>query len=247
MSNAFFRVRQQLAKDNKFGKFVGVAVVEMSLIIVGILIALQIDNWNQNHISTKIETKLLQRLKQDLEADVVRFNELESYYRENKESHDKFEELLNKAELSDEDIVSLREFWGVDIKEINPRLNTYEEMLNLGKLYSISDELIVQKISEYYRSLDREIADIKEQKVEYRRYFTNDRSIDFWRLGETDNPKELREYIKVLRQKEQRSYWYIRTIKTWGILLINDNLDRLERLKEQNNELTQLLSTYLDG
>ena len=41
MSNAFFRVRQKLAKDNKFGKFVGVAVVEMVLIIGGILIALQ--------------------------------------------------------------------------------------------------------------------------------------------------------------------------------------------------------------
>ncbi len=246
MLKFFRRIRRKLIDEGNLKRYLIYAIGEILLVMIGILLALQVNNWNQNQISTKIETELLQRLKQDLEADFMRFNELENYYRENEKSHDKFDELLNKAALSDEDILNVREFSGVAVREINPRLNTYDEMLNLGKLYSIPDELIVLKISEYYRSLDREIAYTKEEKMEYRRYFTNDRSMDYWRLRETDNPEELRELIKVLRQKEHRSFWYIRTVKSWGTLVINSNLNMLERLKEQNLELKQSISAYLN-
>ena len=245
MLKFFRKIRRKLIDEGNLKRYLIYAIGEILLVMIGILLALQVNNWNQNQISTKIETELLQRLKQDLEADFLRFIELENHYRESKESHDKFEQLLNKAELSDGDLMSVRGFGGVSVEEINPRLNTYEEMLNLGKLYSISDEFLVLKISEYYRSLDREIAETKELKLEYRRYFTNDRSLDYWRLRETDNPEELRVLMKVLSQKEHRSYWYIRTIKSWGILVINGNMNRLERLKEQNLALKESISAYL--
>ena len=44
MSNAFFRVRQRLVKESRYGQLIGVALAEMVLIVVGILLALQIDN-----------------------------------------------------------------------------------------------------------------------------------------------------------------------------------------------------------
>jgi len=54
MRNAFFRVRQRLVKENRYGQLIGVALAEMVLIIAGILFALQIDNWNQNRQERKI-------------------------------------------------------------------------------------------------------------------------------------------------------------------------------------------------
>ena len=40
------RIRQRLLTDNKFSKYLLYAIGEILLVVIGILIALQLDNWN---------------------------------------------------------------------------------------------------------------------------------------------------------------------------------------------------------
>lgn len=64
----FFRsIRQKLLSENKYNKYFKYAIGEIFLVVVGILIALQINNWNQNRLLTNQEHKLLLELKTDLE------------------------------------------------------------------------------------------------------------------------------------------------------------------------------------
>lgn len=64
----FFRkIRYRLAKDNQFFKYSRYAIGEILLVVIGILIALQVNNWNEDKNTKKIEHKLLQELKTDLE------------------------------------------------------------------------------------------------------------------------------------------------------------------------------------
>ena len=63
----FFRkIRYKLAKDNQFIKYSRYAIGEIVLVVIGILIALQVNNWNEDKNIRKIEHKLLQELKADL-------------------------------------------------------------------------------------------------------------------------------------------------------------------------------------
>ncbi|MBT8186104.1 MAG: hypothetical protein KJO73_00275 [Croceitalea sp.] len=63
----FFRqVRQKLLLENRTGKYLKYALGEIVLVVIGILIALQINNWNQNRIEKKIEKHLLQELSENL-------------------------------------------------------------------------------------------------------------------------------------------------------------------------------------
>lgn len=48
MIKFFRRIRQQLLTENKFSKYVLYAIGEIILVVVGILIALSINNWNSN-------------------------------------------------------------------------------------------------------------------------------------------------------------------------------------------------------
>jgi hypothetical protein len=72
----FFRkIRKTLADDNKPIKYLRYAIGEIILVVIGILIALQINNWNQNRIQFKQEQKILLSLKTDFIESKVRLLE----------------------------------------------------------------------------------------------------------------------------------------------------------------------------
>ncbi|WP_019669901.1 DUF6090 family protein [Eudoraea adriatica] len=62
MINFFRKIRQQLLNQNKVSKYLLYAIGEVVLVVVGILIALQINNWNEGRKSDKVELKILQEL-----------------------------------------------------------------------------------------------------------------------------------------------------------------------------------------
>jgi hypothetical protein len=70
----FFRnTRQKLLKEGKTSKYLKYAIGEIILVVIGILIALQINNWNENR-KIIIEQKLLvTQLLEDAKADSIFF------------------------------------------------------------------------------------------------------------------------------------------------------------------------------
>ena len=60
----FFRqIRFDLMEKNKTGKYLKYAIGEIVLVVIGILIALQINNWNENRKDTIAESNILQDIK----------------------------------------------------------------------------------------------------------------------------------------------------------------------------------------
>jgi len=66
MLRFFRKIRQRLLTDNKFSKYLLYAIGEILLVVIGILIALQIDNWNENRKTRALELKTLKELRADL-------------------------------------------------------------------------------------------------------------------------------------------------------------------------------------
>jgi len=69
MIKFFRRIRQQLVKENKTTKYLLYAIGEIILVVIGILIALQINTWNQNRINANEELEILNSLKAGLKKD----------------------------------------------------------------------------------------------------------------------------------------------------------------------------------
>ncbi|MGB5189120.1 MAG: hypothetical protein WBN54_03565, partial [Robiginitalea sp.] len=60
----FFRTfRQRLLTENKFSKYLLYAVGEILLVVIGILIALQINEWQENKVKAQKGLELLTTLK----------------------------------------------------------------------------------------------------------------------------------------------------------------------------------------
>lgn len=99
----FFRkLRKQLANDNKPLKYMRYAIGEIVLVVIGILIALSINNWNQNRIN-KISEKLL-------------LKEINAEFKLNKEE---LESTIRDYLLIRDQCDYLRKSFPIDISEIN--------------------------------------------------------------------------------------------------------------------------------
>jgi len=70
MINFFRRIRQQLFTENKFRKYLLYAIGEIVLVVVGILIALQVDNWNEVRKSRNFEINILSEIEKSLKGDL---------------------------------------------------------------------------------------------------------------------------------------------------------------------------------
>jgi len=67
----FFRkLRKQLANDNKPLKYMRYAIGEIVLVVIGILIALSINNWNEARKDALLEKKYLESIRKELEINI---------------------------------------------------------------------------------------------------------------------------------------------------------------------------------
>ncbi|MEM6516972.1 MAG: DUF6090 family protein, partial [Bacteroidota bacterium] len=56
----FFRnIRKTLLTENRFNKYLLYAIGEIVLVVIGILIALQINNWNENRKDNNVEQEVI--------------------------------------------------------------------------------------------------------------------------------------------------------------------------------------------
>ena len=85
MIKFFRKIRYDLMEKNKTGKYLKYAIGEIVLVVIGILIALQINNWNEHRKAKINEKDLYGRILVDLQIDENRINEHIMYYNKDQE------------------------------------------------------------------------------------------------------------------------------------------------------------------
>ena len=142
MIKFFRKIRQKLLTENKFSKYLLYAIGEIILVVIGILIALQINNNNELKKQRAKEVQFLKNLKSDL---IFEESELERYI-------DIRESIVNSAQIALEHfngkpIENIQMFnfhtFNVGIwQEFQRNNNTFLELLNSGNLTIISNDSI---------------------------------------------------------------------------------------------------------
>ena len=70
MIKFFRKIRYDLMEKNKTGKYLKYAIGEIVLVVIGILIALSINNWNESKKLVKAELKYYKNIKRQLNEDI---------------------------------------------------------------------------------------------------------------------------------------------------------------------------------
>lgn len=75
MLKLFRNIRQNLTSEGKTGNYLKYAIGEIILVVLGILIALQIDNWNESRIDRISEQAILRQLKSEFKSNLKQLDE----------------------------------------------------------------------------------------------------------------------------------------------------------------------------
>ena len=145
----FFRkIRYKLAKDNQFLKYSRYAIGEIVLVVVGILIALQINNWNEEMKLQEMELILLKNLLKELKGDLESFEGIKKWSDgASRSSTTLVDALKNKVPLNDS---VLSAFANASLPfDFNYNSATYENLKSIG-FSIISDIELRGKIQDLY-------------------------------------------------------------------------------------------------
>ncbi|WP_397298983.1 DUF6090 family protein [Nonlabens ulvanivorans] len=81
MIKFFRKIRKNLLSENKFSKYILYAIGEIVLVIIGILIALHINNKNEERKTENKIVSILKEVQHDLGLDIQKSDELIAYYK----------------------------------------------------------------------------------------------------------------------------------------------------------------------
>jgi hypothetical protein len=143
MITFFRKIRQQLAEENKIWKYLSYAIGEIFLVVIGILIALQINNWNE---TKKTESKInnaLAALRSDLIQDTLLIVERLPFIMEQYQLNESLRARVAKPEATFDTLLKIMRY------EFNPNwsaqiiynTNTYNSLNQTGLMENLSDSL----------------------------------------------------------------------------------------------------------
>lgn len=149
---SFFRhIRQKLLSQNRVTRYLVYALGEIFLVVIGILIALQVNNWNETRKTKKKEQISLQKLAKNLQEDIELLDEIiqeDSLIFETLGKQ--YDQILNAKSVEDLEPLGNARF---KVLLFYPNQSAYENLMSSGQLEIIQNDSLIQHLQRYYRSV----------------------------------------------------------------------------------------------
>lgn len=180
MIKFFRKIREGLINERRFSNYLIYALGEIVLVVIGILIALALNNANLNRIENENELNYLKGLKYEFQVSKAKLSELISV---NQNSLDGAKELVRLVNDKDSSLTEkklsdlLLNTFSNDIS-FNSNNSLLIEMINSGSLKSISSIELRKQLTNWMSTLE----DIKRQEDELKDQREN--VLDFFRNGD---------------------------------------------------------------
>ncbi|MFH4966598.1 DUF6090 family protein [Gaetbulibacter sp. M240] len=153
MIKFFRKIRYDLMEKNKTGKYLKYAIGEIVLVVIGILIALSINNWNENKKNINQAKKHLETISLNLNDDIKQAEKLLTETGTTLEYSNTFLSQFKTLKPVDDNI-QLYLIYLMYERNIEVNESGFNALINSNGMSFIDDKLQV-KILDYYRHLEQ--------------------------------------------------------------------------------------------
>lgn len=241
MLKFFKKVRQNLLSEGKTGKYLKYAIGEIILVVIGILIALSINNWNERRKNDLKESLLIKNIIEDLNLDSIQISQSLNELADQMQVVD---ELIAKA-LDSEKILNYNSMglvrYSSDFRPISQR-NHAESVSNLENEFS--REILQDYFLKEDQVLDifKEYESIIHNKI---RPYLSDVGMHNIELPNQEQPDEIEQVLlipKILDEQivnvKFQQLLFERRLKTSSFKRL------LNELKMENRALIKILNLH---
>jgi len=158
-------------EKNKTGKYLKYAIGEIVLVVIGILIALQINTWNEGRKQVKQGKAYANEIFNDVKDDIIY---LESIINKLEEQKLNSGQVLNVFESENKYVSDSVAFVAQNLStnmpiSVNRRDNTYDELKATGKLGMIANDSVITRVKQFYEVYDYRISQYFETPAQARK------------------------------------------------------------------------------
>ena len=234
MIHIFRRIRQKMLTENKFSRYLLYALGEIFLVIIGILIALQINNWNDKRIDKN-------QLNTSLHSMIEELNRNNQFLKTEKEDKQKRLLILNNFKGTASKDQELKQIVFAMSDEIKSKEFTtvYSSLKEEKKIRLIQSQELRDQITTFY---EYELASIREANTWHEKFVAE--NIDPYILEHIplfdSNETNLSEFNELLKQSKFKNILTTQKMIYEGYIASNEKVTRLA------SDLKLEISSYLN-
>ena len=248
----FFRhIRRSLLNQNKMGKYFKYAIGEILLVMVGILLALQVNTWNNNRIEANREQTVLKNLRSDFNDLVA---ELDRIYDNTEESYESSLRLLDiikdESQINPAEIETLLNSIINGFSSLDLNSGSIDEIKNSGSLSTIKDVKLREQISSwsfieadmeddieiYYDYLFNTLIPSLSNKAILRNMAVPEFLMERFDLPQVSRSKYKVDYSKTMRTLEFENEVYNNAV---NVIYVLDNYKKIDTYLHDTLELIE--------
>ena len=250
MINFFRKIRQKLLSENKFSRYLIYAIGEIVLVVIGILIALWINNKNIQYQNKEKERLGLIEIRDNLISDTLQLDNNLKHFKNRQELIMKTMKLLSKNEYNANDKDSLFFHFMSSELFLNAKFKSnnvgFTNMVSSGNIDLLSNNELRKELSEYYL-IENDHIGAYEYTVTISRDFQNYLApllTNNWNAKiyfGIDTPLEKEFDVTPLQSAQTFSYL------TQLFVIINTSTEAAMQLKNDITTLIELTNDELDS
>ena len=243
MIKFFRKIRQNLLLEGKTGKYVKYAIGEIFLVVIGILIALSINNWNQQRISHKQSISYLKSLVDDIKSDIIQYNvNIESY----KTDISNNTRLFINDDYKKLHVDSILKLVNIFYQPNKITKQSYEKIKNAGLAESLGTNIVNKAVNDYYNLEIKYYETLLQWDKEYSNEFYK-----FWFYNNNYESSTIRGYssikLQFLTTEEKRKNDLINLIEsTQGRNYIRGAIERHEHTLKRAKEIKSVAENLVE-
>ena len=210
MIKVFRKIRQNLLSQGKTGKYLKYAIGEIVLVVLGILIALSINNWNQSRKQNIAEKEFLEGIKTDLKKDKEYINLVIQLQKPKIEVFDFLNtglpELYNENQIA---VDSLFKIYFTSQRTFYPISGSFQSAVSGNEINSYKDKVISSSLIKLYNTTYARLIDngkISDDRWDYlSRKYSHERRIG---INQNMSDSRLSELLDDMYHHFVHMRWY---------------------------------------
>jgi hypothetical protein len=143
MLSMFRKIRRDLISGGRLNKYFTYALGEIVLVVIGILIALQVDRWNDQRLEIQEALSVYQSVQQQISEDRVKLLEVTQYNLERSRAYERANQIITARETSRTDSLALFAMLLGQYSDFHRDASIYENLAVSGQLKLLKNMDIV--------------------------------------------------------------------------------------------------------